>query len=831
MSSRGWALLMNTTADHQFDVGDRAADQLIVSGQQRELDFYLFAGADFKELIDRYTDIAGKPQLLPIWAYGLTYLSSIPSSEQSVIDDALQFRRMEIPCDTIDIPWDWMETDAAGQNEMRWNSERFPVIASIRHKPFTFIRTLQRHGFKISLFLVECGYDLSAYEELLLESADRPAESWYDDQLAKFVQDGVSAFVISAKILASNRSARHVEDGFGSSDELHNLLPVLLGKQLHNGFRRQTGRRPMLFGPLGYIGMQQYAGLANRDSDNSTQETVSMLNCCLSGFVHTTTNMPDLLTKEGIHSGFLQTWARLGNPYIHLQHPRFLVEPMQQLFRKYARLRYRLLPYLYSAAYVSARTGFPVMRAMPLAFPHDPRCRELPQQYMLGDYLLVATYSNRVYLPEGVWIDYWTGARYEGGVSIDYRIPEEAGGPLFVRAGAILPLWPDMDYVGQQPVEQIALHLYPHGRSECELYEDDGATFAYTEGEYALTRFRCEKDAGRTRIAIAKRSGSYNGMPPRRSYELFIHTSARPATVVVNGQRWPRQSRRPSGAAAADAPFGWHYDRQAAAVIIRVAEDDGGGELEPIRIELSEQAAAGDEIVSPPANRPASEAAALADFADVLAAALETGQPAAAERAMKAWWNGKWTGRSLNGELLAHASDKGWRLPLLEGCLLLVRHAESRGWSANDVFGADAETICLAEPVHTPAQGWNLLTRLIRQLVQYRASEQAKPPEMHPVIRQILDIVEREIDMELSLHQLASRVKMNPSHLSRLFRQETGSTFTDHLVRQRMIRAKRWLEAGMKVHEAAELTGFRDVKYFSRVFAKYWGVPPVRLRR
>lgn len=815
MSSQGWGLLMNTTWDHTFDIGDSVPDRMTVSGGQQELDFYLFAGDGFKELLNLYTDIAGKPQLLPVWAYGLTYLSSMPSSEQSVIDDALQFRRMEIPCDTIDIPWDWMEADCAGQNEMQWNSERFPVIASVRHKPFTFIRTLQRHGFKISLFLIGCDLDLTAHEEQLLGAADGPSEAWYD-QLEKFVQDGVSAFVISAKILASIHPDRQLSSGI-DSDEYGNLFPVLLGKQLYNGFRRQTGRRPMLFGPLGYIGMQQYAGLANRDSDNSTQETVSMLNCCLSGFVHTTTNMPDILTKEGIHSGFLQTWSRLGNPYIHLQHPCFLVEPTQQLFRKYARLRYRLLPYLYSAAYVSARTGFPVVRAMPLVFPHDPHCSELQQQYMLGDYLLVATYSNRVYLPEGTWIDYWTGERYEGGLSIDYRIPDDAGGPLFVRAGAIIPLWPDMEYVGQLPTEHITLHLYPHEQSEFELYEDDGETFEYAEGRFAVTRIRCEKDAARTTLMIAKRSGTYNGMPSRRRYELFIYKSNRPAAVVVNGQRWPRKSQRQTD--AADGPFGWHYDKQAAAVIIHV-EERGRGNDEPVRIELMDQVEAGVETITPPVSRPASDFNAHSDFADVLAAALETGQLAAAERAMKAWWDGKWK----------EMPDKGWRLSLIEGCLLLVRRAESCGWTAADVFGADAETICFAEPVSSPAQGMSLLMRLTRQLVEYKASLQAKP-EMHPVVRQILDTVERELDTELSLHQLASRVKMNPSHLSRLFKQETGRTFTDHLVQQRMIRAKRWLEAGMKVHEAAELTGFQDAKYFSRVFAKYWGVPPVRLRR
>ena len=130
---------------------------------------------------------------------------------------------------------------------------------------------------------------------------------------------------------------------------------------------------------------------------------------------------------------------------------------------------------------------------------------------MLGNYLLVTAFTPKVRFPTGRWIDYWTGKEYIGPEEITYSIPEGRGGGLFIRAGAILPYWPEIDYVGQKPVEALSLHVYPEGRSQFTLFEDDGLTLGYEKGDVARTDITCRRDRNQAVVRIGPRQGSYSG--------------------------------------------------------------------------------------------------------------------------------------------------------------------------------------------------------------------------------------------------------------------------------------------------------------------------------
>jgi alpha-glucosidase (family GH31 glycosyl hydrolase) len=226
----------------------------------------------------------------------------------------------------------------------------------------------------------------------------------------------------------------------------------------------------------------------------------------------------------------------------------------------YARLRYSLMPYFYSAAHTGSLTGMPIMRAMPLMFPDDAGLQDSIRQYMLGDYLLVTAFTPKVRFPAGRWIDYWTGKEYVGPAEMMYPIPEGRGGGLFIRAGAILPYWPEMDYVGQKPVDALSLHVYPEGRSHFTLYEDDGLTFGYEKGEFAQTDITCQQEENEVALSIAPRQGSYTGMPASRRFEVYVH-GARPQQVNLNGK------------ALNQGPRGWQFDSNAKAIQLTVEED------------------------------------------------------------------------------------------------------------------------------------------------------------------------------------------------------------------------------------------------------------------
>jgi alpha-glucosidase (family GH31 glycosyl hydrolase) len=277
-----------------------------------------------------------------------------------------------------------------------------------------------------------------------------------------------------------------------------------------------------------------------------------MLNLAFSGHSNHSCDM-DVSTVEGIHFGFLQTWAQQNN-WDYWYQPWLLEDAQLAAIRQYGRLRYQLLPYLYSTAAEAAMTGYPVMRAMSLVYPDNPAWDAARGQYLLGDYLLVSAYSKEVRLPEGAWIDFWSGKRTTGPATLPVEITPTQGGALMVKSGAIIPTWPACDHVAKGWSPEVGLLVYPAARSNFTLYEDDGASLGYRKGEFAQTRLTCETAATTVRLTIGGREGRYAGMPATRDFTATIHLSGRPKTVALDG------------ATVSD----YEWDRAASAAIVKI---------------------------------------------------------------------------------------------------------------------------------------------------------------------------------------------------------------------------------------------------------------------
>jgi alpha-glucosidase (family GH31 glycosyl hydrolase) len=268
------------------------------------------------------------------------------------------------------------------------------------------------------------------------------------------------------------------------------------------------------------------------DNGGGPKAMVWMLGHGLNGHINTTCDMwPG--SPAGIHFGFLMPWSQHNN-WASCQQPWLLGEEGLRIFRKYAKLRYSLLPYIYSTAHIGCRSGMPIMRAMPLVYPNDAACENLTTQYMLGDFLLSAVYTDTLYLPEGKWIDYWTGNVYQGPVNMKIEYPKDCGGALFVKSGAILPMWPPTDHVRGKQFETILLDIYPGGNSQFTLYEDDGVSLDYTKGGVATTTITCQENNSEIRIEIQPRKGTYDAMPKERIYDVRLHV-LKPKKVLVDG--------------------------------------------------------------------------------------------------------------------------------------------------------------------------------------------------------------------------------------------------------------------------------------------------------
>jgi alpha-glucosidase (family GH31 glycosyl hydrolase) len=248
--------------------------------------------------------------------------------------------------------------------------------------------------------------------------------------------------------------------------------------------------------------------------------------------------------EDGIHFGCLLPWAQL-NSWNYFRHPWLQGERMEEIFRSYVRLRYRLIPYLYSMAREAHETGMPMMRPMPLMWPREEAARECLHQFLLGDSLLVGCFTDEVWLPEGTWFNFWTDERIQGGGTVSPEVPDGRGGPLLAPAGAILPMGPAIDYVGQRALDELTVHVYAGAAGEITLYEDDGRSFDFEGGAFRTQRIHTEPVGDGLGMHFDDPEGSYDGAVERRETSVIVHGLPEAASVVVDGQPIARSAYGP----------------------------------------------------------------------------------------------------------------------------------------------------------------------------------------------------------------------------------------------------------------------------------------------
>jgi AraC-like DNA-binding protein len=374
--------------------------------------------------------------------------------------------------------------------------------------------------------------------------------------------------------------------------------------------------------------------------------------------------------------------------------------------------------------------------------------------------------------------------------------------------------------------------------------EDDGISFDYENGRVARTRIVCKTEPRATTVCISRREGEYEGMPLKRSYEIVVHTDNKPTAVLTGGERRRNQSRR----VRPDPSRGWTFDRLTGTT--RLVVEEARGQEAEVRIEIvhSERGTrkSGDVVRADAVDstsrhlgkvRGASPgiAAGNDETDELLVTELRRGNLDGTESALAAWWENKMSGED----------SSAWPLYVMQACHLIVKHAERNGKKLEmGTAVADAGATAVEEsssesakgvatqfqipPLLSPEQGYAWLQQQVQQLAkQFCWSGSAVS---HPVIRELLIVIEREIDGDLSLHAVADRLSLHPFYLSRLFRQQTGRTYTEYTMSMRMQKAKEVLEAGGKVYEAAVCSGFKDAGNFSKAFRKYWGLPPTRFK-
>jgi len=503
MSTRGYGLYVNTSNALRFNVGNLEHSALsVIVDDTALLDFYFIYGPSLKEILPRYTAITGAPGVPPKWSFGL-WMARISYNRQEQVETiARQLRQHRIPCDVIHIDTDWFEHDWAC--DLRFGPQKFP-------DPAAMTDNLRQQGFKVCLwqwpnmiidtpmfgegrehgylatrsngqpylfpgFMADAGF---------IDYSNPEAVAWVQQKFRELFKLGVAAIKVDFGEGAPPDAVYHG----AASESMHNLYPLLYNKAIFEVTEEFWGKgQAMIWARSAWAGSQRYPVHWSGDGVARFEDLPCVLRSTLSfGLSGFPFYSHDIGGFSGLPSSELYVrWGQLGLLSSHARahgmpprEPWEYGDEAETIFRRYDELRYRLMPYIYSEAVECGRSSLPMVRALVLDFQDDPTTHTLSDEYLFGRSLLVApildeSNRRRVYLPAGEWIDYWSKATLEGGRWIEVDAALDVT-PLYVRAGAIVPHGPLVQYVDEQPCDPLTLEIYaPAGQESYTVHEQHG---------------------------------------------------------------------------------------------------------------------------------------------------------------------------------------------------------------------------------------------------------------------------------------------------------------------------------------------------------------------
>jgi len=518
-STRGYGLFVNTTFRVTFDLATISYMAHGFTHEGPELDVFLIYGPGPADILRHYCELTGYAPIPPRWSFGL-WMSRCGYQNQAEVEQVAEgLRAHDIPCDVIHLdPW-WMG-EPGNWCALQWDESRFPDPAGL-------IGNLRERGLRLCLWehpyvaenapIFEEGrqrgyfvknengqpYMVRAWDGFappmaVVDFTNPEATAWWQSLHRPLLEQGVAVFKTDFGEAAPEDGVYH--NGM-SGREAHNLYPLLYNRAVFEVTEEVTGRG-LVWGRSGWASLQRtpvcWGGDPLADFPHMANQLRALLSAGLSGIPFYSHDIggfagqpdPELYVR----------WAQFGLFSSHSRchgttprEPWEFGEEAEVIFRRYARLRYRLLPYIYSTGVQAAQTGLPVVRALVIKYSHDPNVRHLDSEYLFGDSFLVAPVLERgvrrrmVYLPVGEWVDYWSRELHQGPIWLNYPAPLEIL-PLFVRQGAIIPMGPEIVHTDQIANQGLVLHIYPAYRGHFTLY-DEGAPpveISYIADEIAL---------------------------------------------------------------------------------------------------------------------------------------------------------------------------------------------------------------------------------------------------------------------------------------------------------------------------------------------------------
>ncbi|HEY5212392.1 MAG TPA: TIM-barrel domain-containing protein [Acidobacteriaceae bacterium] len=528
------------------------------SDASRAIDYYFIYGPAPTRVMSEYRDLTGEAPLLPRWAYGFWQCRERYSSQQQILDTAAEFRRRGIPVDTL--VQDWQYWGKYGWNAMRFDETAYP-------NPTEMMSSLHKEDLHLVISVwAKFGAETEVDRQMLSDhfvltsaaSTGEPGEAkekenWadlFDPRAQKLYwadidhnlfRDGLDGWWLDA----SEPEGDPLKDDttfLGPGKMVRNAFPLYETSAVYRGQRAtDQDKRVVILSRSAYAGQQRNSSISWSGDITANWETLRRqipagLSFSMSGIPYWTTDIGgffrpiDQYTSESYHE-LLIRWFEFGAfcPIfrIHGFHSRTEMwnygPDVEKVLRQYDELRYRLMPYIYSDAWAVTSRGQTMMQALPFVYPTDTGVRDVADEFLFGDSLLVSPVtqqgvtSRKVILPAGgSWVDFWTGQRYQGGQSISQDAPLDRL-PILVRAGSIVPLGPVVQSTAEAE-DPIDLRIYSGRDADFQFYEDSGDGYGYEHG--ARTVIPMHWDDLHHLFVIGTTEGKFRDM--RKSYTIRI---------------------------------------------------------------------------------------------------------------------------------------------------------------------------------------------------------------------------------------------------------------------------------------------------------------------
>ncbi len=553
---------------------------------QNEIDYYFIYGDNMDEVISGYRTLTGKSPIMPKWAMGYWQSRERYKTQDEVLDALKEFRQRQIPIDNIVLDWSYWPQDAWGSHE--FDKARFPdpkamvdsihamnaqimisvwpkFYASTEHyKEFDQNGWMYQQAVKDSIRdWIGLGY-IGSFYDAYAEGARKLFWKQMEEHLYSL---GIDAWWMDA----SEPNIRDCTDieyrkdlcgptALGPSAQYFNAYALMNAEAIYDGQRSvDNDKRVFLLTRSGFAGLQRYStatwsgDIATRWEDMKAQISAG-LNFAVSGIPYWTMDIGGFCVEKRYEDGqreFNETgrenadyreWRELNTRWYqfgafcplyraHGQYPYREVwniapegHPCYNSIVYYTKLRYRLMPYIYSLAGMTYFNDYTIMRPLVMDFTADVNVNNIGDQFMFGPAIMVAPVyeygarSREMYFPAGNgWYDFYSGKYIDGRQRLTVDAPYERI-PLYIREGAIIPYGPDMQYNNEKPASEITLYVYGGKDGSFTLYEDEGVNYNYEEGAYATISFIYNDAEGV--LTIGDRTGEFPGMLKERSFNI-----------------------------------------------------------------------------------------------------------------------------------------------------------------------------------------------------------------------------------------------------------------------------------------------------------------------